>query len=221
METTNKNKILPENNQNIIQNDHVYNKNAEYMNKICETLNVENYDSKKTIEELTNYIEDDCYYDRLMYSELSSYIYENKEEVRDMMNINAIILLDYIKADSGITEKLKKEAMRLCDHITLSTTQSEKIEKAERNAAENIAKMYKTVDDRVNSVQTNYITILGIFASIVLGAFGGFNYTFAILDKVSEENFICASIIGGAVIVLIIYILTRFIVAINNPKNNK
>ncbi len=74
-------------------------------------------------------------------------------------------------------------------------------------------------DDHVIGIEREYVTILGIFASIVLAFVGGITFTTSVLqniDKVSVFRLILTVDVIGAVLVNVIYLLISFILKIND-----
>ena len=73
--------------------------------------------------------------------------------------------------------------------------------------------------DEIKGIEREYITILGIFASIVLAFVGGITFTTSVLqniDKVSVFRLILTVDVIGAVLVNVIYLLISFILKIND-----
>ena len=79
-------------------------------------------------------------------------------------------------------------------------------------------------DDHVIGIEREYVTILGIFASIVLAFVGGITFTTSVLqniDKVSVFRLILTVDVIGAVLVNVIYLLISFILKINDKDKEE
>ena len=79
----------------------------------------------------------------------------------------------------------------------------------------------KNILEKTDNLEKNYITILGIFAAIVLAFTGGIAFSTSVLENIDNVSpFRLALVIIGLAFVLInvVYILTRFIQEINKEK---
>ena len=76
----------------------------------------------------------------------------------------------------------------------------------------------------MDGMQKDYITILGIFASIVLAFTGGIAFSTSVLENIDAISSyrLCAVVAGIAfVLINLMYILVRFIQEINRDKDEK
>ena len=83
--------------------------------------------------------------------------------------------------------------------------------------------MVETID-MADEMQKQYITILGIFASIVLAFTGGIAFSTSVLENIANASIyrtILIAVVLAFVLTNIIYILTRFIMEIVNKKKEK
>lgn len=141
------------------------------------------------------------------YSPLSSSC-----DIRDSINK----LYDHINLDIARMNYFKETQMR-------SQSELQKVNAALESVEEKINEMESAVD-KADEMQRQYITILGIFASIVLAFTGGIAFSTSVLENISEVSIYRIIIIAvGLAFVLmnIIYILTRFVLEITKKKGDK
>ena len=160
---------------------------------ICKalSLNTQKYDPQKTVENIASYISSENKLDRILYSEISNYIYSLEMSERGIFATNVEKLLLYSLDDNIFANSIE-------------------------DAKENLQKQIK-------SVEKEYISILGIFASIVLAFVGGITFSTSVLQNISAVSvFRLLLVVDFLAFVLInlIYILVKFIFTINE-KNTK
>lgn len=136
------------------------------------------------------------------------------------------------------TDKLidiSKQINKLYDHINLDISRLNYFKTIESRSQSELHKVNKTLDKveksvlvmednikKADDMQKQYITILGIFASIVLAFTGGIAFSTSILQNIANASIyrIVLIAIGLAfVLINIIYILTRFILEVNKKQN--
>lgn len=117
-----------------------------------------------------------------------------------------------------ITQNLKK----LDDHISLEVARInyvdkfdrlDRIEKQEEKIIEQ-SNNVKILEDNINSIQKDHVTILGIFAAVVLAFTGGIVYSTSVLSNihlVSTYKTIAVVLIIGLVLVNILFSLFYYI----------
>ncbi len=86
---------------------------------------------------------------------------------------------------------------------------------------DDLNKNYKKLSEELNKQQTQYITILGIFASIVLTFVGGLAFSTSVLSNIDKANayrlvFVMALFFGN-----ILYLLFSFLSKISLSKEKK
>ena len=202
----------------------------QYMLKICESLNKDNreFQPQETINIFKQWLDDPKCINNIIHSEITNYIYNllNNND-KDKIESNAELLANYALKYND--ENITKLSTKLYNHISLASLQTDAFNKIAQDTKANVDSYVKETENRIKETEErfvkhikrserDYITILGIFASIVLGSYGGFNYVSAILDKVPQEKLICGAIIGGIVVIMIVLILTSFIIKINKEK---
>lgn len=159
----------------------------------------------------------------------------------EILNQNMdIIRQDYQsvnKDESGKTINIGKQINKLYDHINLDIARinySKTIEMRSQGELQKINASLSSMKENVETVQGNidkasdlqkqYITILGIFASIVLAFTGGIAFSTSVLENIAAASIyrIALIVIGLAFILInIIYILTRFVQEINKKDGEK
>lgn len=110
--------------------------------------------------------------------------------------------------------------VKIYDHFQLALHQ---IENANNIFADSIEEAKENLQKQVKSVEKEYISILGIFASIVLAFVGGITFTTSVLQNISAVSVFRLLLVVdflSFVLINIIYILIKFIFTINE-KNAK
>lgn len=191
---------------------------------IIESLYVstETYDVESSLKAIENYIKKQTTVGRLMYFEITSAVFQDTEERRARAMANSGKLVEYVYTDYFMEDKNKyKEkdkyqeiATKIYDHFNLANYQIHAITKEALKRSKE--KFEKQTSKTLRKAEKNYVTILGIFASIIMAAVGSFNYTTAALGALSSKDIHYSYIIGmvtllGVVLVAIMDILTKII----------
>lgn len=184
---------------------------------------------------------------RHKYSQITSYLLtikkQNKNETFGFISHNISKIYNEINED----DTLKQQVLKLSDHINLEilrikdiNTFKKEFQQAEKNlketknkiksmecdikeAKETIKKVSK-LNDEVKSSRKEYITILGIFASIILTFVAGLTFTNSVLLNINNGSiyrllFITSLI--GLFITNILHHLYKFIKNINRSDNKQ
>ena len=181
---------------------------------------------------------------RHKYSQITSYLLtikkENKNEAFGFISHNISKIYNEINEDST----LKQQILKLSDHINLEilrikdiNTFKKEFQQAEKNLKETKNKIksmeYKAkktikeisnLNDEVKSSRKEYITILGIFASIILAFVAGLTFTNSVLSNINNGSiyrllFITSLI--GLFITNMLHHLYKFIKNINRSDNKQ
>ena len=181
---------------------------------------------------------------RHKYSQITSYLLtikkENKDEIFGFISHNISKIYNEINEDST----LKQQILKLSDHINLEilrikdiNTFKKEFQQAEKNLKETKNKIksmeYKAkktikeisnLNDEVKSSRKEYITILGIFASIILAFVAGLTFTNSVLSNINNGSiyrllFITSLI--GLFITNMLHHLYKFIKNINRSDNKQ
>ena len=174
---------------------------------------------------------------RHLYSGIFGLITNLNEEQR--VNLEQGLSLIQRKAESRkCDENLCKSIRKLHDHISLDISRinywnalcreyDDRFKEAGKGqvelddkVAKQKKKIYKLVK-RLEKAKNEYITILGIFAAIILGAAGSLAYAGKVIGCASEPGadltkLIIISVVLGAVLVSVVHAFLSFILKINS-----
>ena len=201
------------------------------------------YAPKNTVSKIQGYMNSQELLDRILYSEISIFISSLTVEERGSFNTNMDHLITYIyDSRDDIESGVKKWITKIYDHSQLAIYQIEKLfERATKIFLESnsktkeqfemqfrktsdkfISKIETTKKDtetQIKSIEKEYISILGIFASIILTFVGGMTFSTSVLQNISSVSiFRLLLTVDFLAVVLIntIYILIKFILVIND-----
>lgn len=209
--------------------------NENYMRQIYNSLSDDDYNPEKTVEIIQNYLEHDKDNLRLMYSDLSNHlfsIFKNEKYEMDY-NLNINKLYEYAMNDADMCGDCKRIIIKLFDHSSLVSYQitgiekiaeeiSEKVvEKNKETLMDNVKNLEKTLMDSMKDSEKQYITILGIFASIVLAFTGGIAFSTSVLsniDKASIYRLVFVTSLLGFILFNTICVMFEFVREINNKS---
>lgn len=198
--------------------------NKNYMRQICNSLSDDDYDPQKTVEIIQDYLEYDKDSMRLMYSELSNHLFSifKNEKYESDYNFNIDKLYNYAMNDANMCGDCRKIIIKLFDHSSLVSYQITGIEKIAEEISEKVAEKNKeTLMDSMKDSEKQYITILGIFASIVLAFTGGIAFSTSVLsniDKASIYRLVFVTSLLGFMLFNTICVMFEFVREINNKS---
>lgn len=112
----------------VIENSSKYNYTKRKMNSICKALSMESrkYDPKVTVRNINAYIESPDKLERILYSEISNYIYSLEMEQRGIFATNVEKLLLYsLDEKNHVGVDTKKIIVKIYDHFQLAISQIE------------------------------------------------------------------------------------------------
>lgn len=185
---------------------------------ICVDLstNSKDYKPERTIFSIESYTSLAIKLDRILYSEISNYIYslEASERGTFATNIEKLLLYSLDKNNSA-NEDSRKMIIKIYDHFQLALHQ---IESTNNILANSIEDAKENLQEQIKGVEKEYISILGIFASIILAFVGGITFSTSILQNISSVSIYRLLLVIdflAFVLINIIYILIKFIFAIN------
>lgn len=167
--------------------------------------------------EICEFIKENFVEERLIYSVISDQVYNLEVwQLNDLESAN-LKLLDYtnnLKND----EQTIKIVTKLADHIDLALAQERyfidynKEELNDKiNEVDSFMKDVNRLNDNFNSLNSQIISVLGIFTAIAFILFGGISSAASILDKI-ENISIGLLLIFGGVWGLIIYNTIYFLI---------
>lgn len=167
----------------------------DIIKKLCE-YNLTEKSANEIIENLKEVYEDKKY--RHKYSKITDIILNSKKSKKDGMeqiymnlaqNIRAI--QEGIEKKEDIQDSVKRNFEKLYDHINLECLRLQDIDDKIKESKENYEKLdkdYKDLKESLDKQQTQYITILGIFASIVLAFVGGLVFSTSVLANIEKAS---------------------------------
>lgn len=148
-----------------------------------------------------------------------------------------IVRIEYCPVNPPGTENhadITKEVNKLYDHVNLDISRINYFRVTERKSQDGLKEVNKAMDQlrenigglesnikTAHEMQREYITILGIFASIVLAFTGGIAFSTSVLENIAKADIyrLILVLCGLAFILLnLIYILTRFIREISKTE---
>lgn len=149
---------------------------------ICKALSKETkaYKPEKTVENIQSYLDNKDKIERILYSEISSYVYVMDMTSRGVFATNVEKLMIYaLNAKSEeISEDCCKMIVKIYDHFQLALNQIENVKTILGSSIEDTKINLK---DEIKGIEKEYISILGIFASIVLSFVGGMTFSTSVL----------------------------------------
>lgn len=193
------------------------------LRSICLSLSypTDAYDAKITMKAIQGYIRNQNILNRVLYSEISGYIFGLDAQNRGTFITNAESLLQYVLynnddyAGDGVIDII----VRIYDHSLLAIHQIENADNTFRNSISDTKEM---LQKQIKGIEKEYITILGIFAAIVLAFVGGITFSSSVLQSIAETNIYRLLLITDILaftIVNLIYLLIKFIYTINEKDS--
>lgn len=141
------------------------------------------------------------------------------------------------KDNNGKIINIEKQINKLYDHINLEISRlnySKQVEVGTQmqldNVSDALAEIERNVEhmedavEKADDIQKQYITILGIFASIVLAFTGGIAFSTSVLQNIAKASIYRISLISiilAFALTNLIYVLTRFIMEITKKQDEK
>ena len=191
------------------------------INGICRSIMIEAnvYDPKRTIDSIQRYIDNKnkIKIDRILYSEISSFVFglDTQERGKFLTNIDKLLSYAYDK-EKNVGEDCRRIVVKIYDHFQLVSCQIESANNIFTNSVEDTK---INLRNEVKGIEKEHISILGIFASIVLAFVGGITFSTSVLQNIGSVSiYRLLLVIDLLAFVLIntIFILVRFIFEIND-----
>ena len=144
-----------------------------------------------------------------------------KEKISENDNSNNRI----VKAFNKLYDHLSLEISRYKQYnsrFELNDSELKKNEKSINKISKKIYEFEKRFNydkDSIDEIKNQLITILGIFASIVLTFAGGISFTISAFNSIADvgiKNVVALSLILGIIFTIVIYLLTYVIAKVNN-----
>lgn len=213
-----------------LDNSKKYNNSKRKINQICRnlTLDTKSFIPIKSVEQIAVYLRTKDKMTRILYSEISNYMFNMESEQRmvfltnvesllifslDVGNLSGVIL---DKDPDTLVDDIAKIIVKIYDHTQLVNYQ---IENMNTIFAQSISDAKLDLHKEIKGIEKEYISILGIFAAIVLAFVGGITFSSFVLQnigKVSIYRLLVVVVMLAFVIVNVIWLLIKFIAEIND-----
>lgn len=185
---------------------------------LCKSLSIKTKDYKpeKTVESIENYVKTKDKMTRILYSEISNHLFNLDPEQRVIFLTNVERLLIYALGNDPINPDVAKIIVKIYDHTQLVNYQ---IESMNNIFAQRIADAKVDLHKEIKGVEKEYITILGIFAAIVLAFVGSFTFSTSVLNNIASVGVVELSVVAlviGIVLFNLIAYLIDFLKEIND-----
>ena len=145
---------------------------------------------------------------------------EPNERVIFLTNVEKLLIYSLGK-ESDIAEDVAKIIVKIYDHTQLVNYQ---IENMNSIFVQRIADAKVDLHSEIKGIEREYITILGLFAAIVLSFVGTFTFSTSVLDNVTDTNvykLVVIAVVIGLVFYNLIGILIDFLKDINEKAVRK
>lgn len=165
------------------------------------------------------------------------YVPQNKDDEGNLIDISKEIikLYDHINLDIGRLNYTKQMASETLSELskakTLISNLEQKIKESEKARDDAVAslkaessKLNRRLQRSQKELQNEYVTILGIFAAIVLAFTGGMTFSTSVLeniDKASPYRILAIVFVLGLVLFNLMWLLIDFIRDINGKSIRK
>lgn len=192
---------------------------------ICNSLSkpCDDYSPARTIESIDNYIKAG---DRIIYSEITTVVYSMTPEEQGTFNSNLERLMNYALSEESKTPKsMQDTVIRLWDHVHLAMKQvgnaKEILEKSTSEAKQSLHdELYK----EFKGIEKEYITILGIFSSIIISFVAGITFSTSVFENmhsVGIYRLVLVILLIAFVLLNTINLLVRYIFRLNKEEKCK
>lgn len=174
------------------------------------------------------------------YSLITAYILEDtraddRDEILGSLSQNVLSIINQIEnrkkdknaSEKKVDEELMQKLQKLRDHINLESIHlihyGNEISKLQEVVAD-LEQKTKKIKTNLKNQQNQYITILGIFASIVLAFVGGFTFSTSVFANIGESSIyrlVFVMVFIACFVTNILYYLFGFIKNLNieNPES--
>ncbi len=205
------------------------NKRVEFsrskIKSICKSLSYESgrYDPDITIKIICSYLSGKNKIDRILYSEISNYIFSLDMEQRGVFATNVDNLLQKVLDDSfdcsdGKKDDCRKIVIKIYDHFQLALHQ---IENVKNILSSGTQELREDIRKENKGIEREYITILAIFSSIVVTFIGGISFSENVLQGINSASIyrlLLTMDFLGFIIMNLVYMMIWLIFEINDKK---
>lgn len=195
----------------------VYDRSRDKMSIICKMIDKPNdtFEEETVVTTLLSYVSDrEQYLGKILYSQISAYVYGLQDEKRSSFLANCERLRDYsLQPDNNVDPVVFKAIVKICDHVSLADQQKSLVDSqkmtefSEKQDA--LIKQYETLDNDLRSIKTDHVEILGLFSGIVLAFFGGLVFSSSVLENIHQTSayrLAIAALLIAAVVLNVVFI---------------
>ena len=203
-----------------LDNSKKYQATKNRIKGICKFLALETpkYKPEKTVEHIENYVKAKDKMTRILYSEISNFLFNLDSQQKESFLTNVESLLMYSLGQESIDADVAKIIVKIYDHTQLVNYQ---IESMNEIFAQRIVDAKVDLRKEIKGVEKEYITILGIFAAIILAFVGSFTFSTSVLNNIASVGVIELSVVAlviGIVLFNLIAYLIDFLKEINDKN---
>ena len=183
----------------------IISESADNVIAICKTLlTYPTYDPSETLDLLKSYINAETTFNRLLYSQISTFVFNLSDEESDTFTHNLSYFFENAIETSEEYDTMLNTVFKFYDHAELALRQKnllssnavireqsalrDDLEKIQADFKESEHKLTNTESEFNNTIkntQRDYITIFGIFSAIIISFVGGISFSSAILESIS------------------------------------
>ncbi|MGT2750601.1 hypothetical protein ACVRXF_06860 [Streptococcus orisasini] len=197
----------------------------KHMTEICHSLSVtsKDYDANKTIDLINKYINQTEKLDRILYSEISNFLFSVERSNNQDNDLGKIItnvdkLLQTSESNSSLSNDCKSIILKIYDHSQLVVYQ---IANSKNQISAGIESTKSDLKNEIKHMEREYISILGIFSGVILAFIGDLVLTTSVLanmEDVSIYRLIAVIILIMMLLLNSLHYMFRFILKINESE---
>ena len=187
---------------------------------VCETFAVptREYNAGATESEIIKFIHSEGGILRILYSEINMQLMNMTLEERGVFSTNVEKFLSFVLGEEEHEMDVIKIALKIYDHTQLVISQMTSVDEI---LAPRLDDAKIAMKEEMKIVEREYITILGIFAAIMLAFVGSYTFSTSVLNnvgKVSLSSLVIIASLIGTVFYMIISLLLSFLYKINGKE---
>ena len=203
-------------------------KSKEFYAELCKSLTVptKTFEPIGIVDKITEFINRPGI-NRMIYSEISNYMFNLETYKLNSVLINVEKLLNYVleNKDKSIPLDCTKIVIKIYDHCNLISSQTDNARQIIRKGNERVKEdLERSLKENFKSLEREYITILGIFVAIILAFVGGITFSSSVLQhmgSVSSYRLFGVIIAIGTVLLNALFLMMKFICSLNGIKFKK
>lgn len=195
------------------------------MLNLCKSLSVTSneYNPSDSIECIREFVESQNKIIRILYSEISNYIFNiETEEKRGILGTNLDKLMIGAHEKENLEEDYLKIIIKIYDHYNLAVQQIKKSKDIVTNEVVNTKEEFREeMRKEFKQMERENITILGIFATIILAFVGGITFSSSVLNNIHKASIFRQVLVVDFLafsVLNILFLLVSFISEINEKQ---